>query len=215
MQDLPKSHHTIDDRAIWLRITQGEPLALVQLYDRYADVLYHYGRKITYKSEIIEDAIQDLLAELWYRREKLSIPDSVKAYLLMSFRRTLLKQLLQYQRMLLVGEYFPIEGHDEDHYLRTQILSEIESETNSTLQQAIATLSRKEREAITLKYTENLSHDEIARIMDIKKQTLYNLLHNAIRKLAQSVKAKQPSDRLFTPFAITLLFLSNTLGLFA
>ena len=199
----------IDDQAIWLQIIRGNELALAQLYDLYVDVLYSYGRKITYKSEIIEDAIQDLLTEIWYRREKLSVPNSVKAYMLRAFRRTLLKQLYQYKRISFTGEYLPV-GEDDDHqYLHTQILSEIESEFKTDLQQAMAMLSQKEQEAITLRYTENLSHDEIASIMGIKKQTLYNLLHNAIQKLTASMKNKYPSDGVFTPFAITLLLLSE------
>lgn len=196
------------DKEVWIQIIQGDELALTELYDQYVDILYNYGQKITPKSEVIEDAIQELLAEIWYRREKLAVPNSVKAYLLHSFRQKLLKQLSQYKRISFTGEYLPT-GMDDDHqYLHTQILSEIESEHKVALQRAIATLSRKEREAIALRYTENLSHDEIAKVMALKKQSLYNLLHGAIQKLAKAMREQHPSGRL-TAYTIALLLSSG------
>ncbi|MEQ9442545.1 MAG: sigma-70 family RNA polymerase sigma factor [Cyclobacteriaceae bacterium] len=208
---MPNITSHIDDQAVWVQLMQGNELALARLYDMYVDVLYNYGRRITPRSEIIEDAIQDLLTEIWYRRERLSVPDSVKAYLLRAFRRTLLKQLYQYKRLTFTGEYLPMGEEDDHQYLHTQILSEIEAEFKTDLQQAMVALSQKEQEAIALRYTENLSHDEIASIMGIKKQTLYNLLHQAIQKLTKSLKNKYPADGVFTPFAITLLLLSGGL----
>lgn len=208
---MPNITSHIDDQAVWVQLMQGNELALARLYDMYVDVLYNYGRRITPRSEIIEDAIQDLLTEIWYRRERLSVPDSVKAYLLRAFRRTLLKQLHQYKRLTFTGEYLPMGEEDDHQYLHTQILSEIEAEFKTDLQQAMVALSQKEQEAIALRYTENLSHDEIASIMGIKKQTLYNLLHQAIQKLTKSLKNKYPADGVFTPFAITLLLLSGGL----
>ncbi len=204
---MEKSHSHAVDQAIWIQIRQGNEPALVQLYDRYVDVLYNYGLKITGKSEVIEDAIQELLAELWYRREKLCVPDSVKAYLLRAFRQKLLKQLFHYKRISFTGEYLPIGVTDDHQYLHTQILSEIESEFKSSLKEAMALLSQKEQEAIVLKYTENLSHDEIATIMGIKKQTLYNLLYIALQKLSKAMKDKHPADGVFTFYGLTLLFL--------
>ena len=195
---MQNSHTHTSDQVLWIQITRGNELALVQLYEQYVDVLYNYGRKITHKSEIIEDAIQDLLTEIWYRREKLCVPDSVKAYLLHAFRQKLLKQLLQYKHISFIDEYLPTGTQDDYQYIHTQILSETELERKTCLQKALSTLSRKEQQAITLKYTENLSHDEIARIMEIKKQTLYNLLHTALQKLTHSVKAKYPSSSVFT-----------------
>lgn len=205
----------MDDQALWLQIMQGNQLALVQLYDRYVDILYNYGKKITYKSEIVEDAIQDLLAEIWHRREKLTTPDSVKAYLLRAMRQKLLKHLLQYRRITFVGEYLPTGTVGDDSTSHATDALEIHPDLWADIQRAMACLSPKEQEAVTLKYTENLSHDEMVDIMGIKKQTLYNLLHNALRKLATSVKARHPSGIEFSSFAFVLWLLSALVGVLA
>lgn len=205
MESIP--HHR-EEQAIWIQVKQGNELALVQLYDLYVDVLYSYGKKITYKSEIIEDAIQDLLAEIWHKREKLSTPSSVKAYLLKAFRQKLLRQLSQYKRLSFTDVYSQMDVKNNHHYLHEQVLSESASEFKARLKKSLATLSRKEQEAIALKYTENLSHDEIAKIMDIKKQTLYNLLHSAIQKLNKSLKEEQQFAGIHPIFIIAFLYLS-------
>ena len=204
---MERGHHHTEDQAIWIQITQGNELALVQLYDQYVDVLYSYGKKITYKSEIIEDAVQDLLAEIWHKREKLSIPTSVKAYLLKAFRQKLLRQLSRYKRLSFTDAYAQMDVKDNHHYLHAQVVSELESELKARLKKSLATLSQKEQEAIALKYTENLSHDEIASIMEIKKQTLYNLLHAAIQKLNKSLKEEQQFTGMYPIFMMPFLYL--------
>lgn len=201
-------HHHSEDQAIWIQMKQGNGLALVQLYDHYVDMLYSYGRRFTPKSEIIEDAIQDLLTELWHKRERLSVPDSIKAYLLKAFRQKLLRQLSQYKRLSFIDQYPHTDHADNGHYLNGQILSEIEVEFQARLKKSLATLSPKQREAIALKYTENLSHDEIAEIMEIKKQTLYNLLHTAIQKLSKALKDESHSTFVYLFLVITLLCIS-------
>lgn len=210
--DLKNSHYHTEDQAIWLQVMQGNQLALVQLYDRYADTLYNYGKKITHQSELVEDAIQDLLAEIWYRREKLSVPCSVKAYLLRALRQKLLKQLLRYRRITLVGEYLPSGIADDEFSTSFTDATDVNPDPWADIHQAMASLSPKEQQAITLKYTENLSHDEIVNVMDIKKQTLYNLLHTALRKLTKSVKKRYSSDTVSTSF-IWVLLLSKVVGL--
>ena len=189
-------------------MVRGHERALVTLYDRYVDGLYNYGGKFTGKSESIEDAIQDLFTEIWFRREKLCVPDSVKAYLLRAFRQKLLRQLLHYRHISFIDEYLPIGAQDDHQYIHTQVLSETEAERKTSLQRALSTLSQKEQQAITLKYIDNLSHDEIVQVMEIKKQTLYNLLHTAIRKLTLAVKAKHPAKEVFSSAKVLLLLLS-------
>ena len=137
--DLRNSHDHTDDQVLWLQIMQGNEFALVQLYDRYVDVLYNYGKKITYKSEIVEDAIQDLLAEIWYRREKLSVPHSAKAYLLRALRQKLLKQLLRYRRITFVGEY--IEAINDNSSIHSIDTSEVDPDLWADIHRALASFS--------------------------------------------------------------------------
>ena len=164
---------------------QGQSQALAMLYDRYANVLYNYGKSFTAKSEVIEDAIQDLLTEVWTRRARLTTPHSVKGYLIKSFRQKLLRLLTQEKQWQLVDDYSTFTLSNLQLPLAWEEANENQA-FKKKLRQAIGKLSSRQQEAVILKYTENLTHQEIADVMDIKIQTLYNLLHNAIQKLAEA-----------------------------
>ncbi|MEK6478829.1 RNA polymerase sigma factor [Catalinimonas sp. 4WD22] len=184
---------------------QGNGQALVQLYDLHVDLLSNYGRKFTNKSEIIEDAIQDLLTEIWVKKEKLSQPTSIKAYLLKAFRQKLLRQLSKYKRISYLEDYTQLVYCDEVPNFQQDENSDQVQSFKLQLEKALATLSPKQREAIMLRYSENLTYDEIAEIMNVKKQSLYNLLHEAILKLSKVMKPERRHTILYL-FVMLALF---------
>lgn len=194
----------IDDQANWLQLQRGVSSALGKLYDTYADSLFNYGCRFTHQSEVLEDAIQDLFAELWTKRAKLCLPNSVKAYLLKSFRQKLLWRLSQRSKLHFDGDFFEAQAVTDSSGSKYN-LSDDDLIFSVRLKTAIKSLSVKQQEAITLKYTENLTHDEIAEVMHIKKQTLYNLLHSAIQRL--SVILKKEHYPAFAYLTISLLIL--------
>ena len=51
------------------------------------------------------------------------------------------------------------------------------------LKEAIADLTPRQREVIYLKYFEGLSTDELAEILQIRAQSIYNLVHDALENL--------------------------------
>lgn len=179
------------EQLVWLQMKNGSEPALVHLYDQYVDMLYNYGRKFTTQSEIIEDAIQELITELWQKKERLSLPDSVKAYLYKAFRQKLFRQLAKFKQVPLPESDFNNQHWEQNDYLSTTILSETELSFQAKLQKALDALSPKEREVLSLRFAENLSHDEIVKIMGIKKQTLYNLMHNALHKLSKTLSGEK------------------------
>ncbi|MDF9796951.1 RNA polymerase sigma factor (sigma-70 family) [Catalinimonas alkaloidigena] len=205
---LQARHDHIENEDIWLQMKQGNGKALVEIYDLYADLLYSYGRKFTAKSEIIEDAMQDLLTELWVKREKLSVPHSAKGYLLKAFRQKLLRQLSKYKKISFLENYpETMTGESKSNGMAEEDAEQIVT-LKAHLKNSLSYLSPKQREAILLKYTENLTHDEIAEVMEIKKQSLYNLLHGAIQRLSETMKHERASN--FVYFLSVLLLFSHS-----
>jgi len=190
----------IDDQAMWHQMQQGQSQALAMIYDKYANVLYNYGKSFTTKSTIVEDAIQDLLTEVWTRRAQLTTPHSVKGYLIKSFRQKLLRLLTKEKQWQLVNDYSTFTLNNFQVPLAWEEANENQA-FKQKLQQAISELSSRQQEAIILKYTENLTHQEIADIMDIKIQTLYNLLHTAIQKLSKTFQNEAHPVYTFLSFS--------------
>ncbi len=60
---------------------------------------------------------------------------------------------------------------------------QISEEKGLKLRKTLSLLSKRQKEIIYLKYYQHLDHGQIAELMNINRQSVYNLLHEAIQKL--------------------------------
>lgn len=172
---------------IWVRLKKGDKQALGQLYDLYADRLYAYGMRIVNNSTAVEDAIQAIFVNLYERRSVISTPNYPLSYLCVSLRRLLLRDATKQRKQCdLEGindlENFRIEVDIE----QTIISSERKKQEVEELQKALNLLTPRQREAVYLKYYNDLNNDEIAEAMNISNQSVRNLLSSALILLRES-----------------------------
>lgn len=202
---LPTMHQ--DDTQLWKRLKSGEGEALVLIYDIHIDALYNYTRRFTRNTTLVEDCIQDLFAEIWEKREKLSETNSIKAYLFKSIRRKVLRALNKDDKYIHAGEAFGrYVQEDEPSYERWLIDIQLTQEQQYKLKSCLEKLSARQKEAIVLKFYENLSNEEIAIILDISIQSLYNLIHSAVKSLRQSYLTHPSPVITFSAFLFLLIF---------
>lgn len=171
------------DQALWQSFREGEKKALGQLVERYYRALKHYGLKFRVDEAVVDDAIQELFLQLWQNRLQINETESVKHYLLKALRHHILHYVRLQKRLAL-------EELDWD----TSIMKEVDSETllinqesfanlTKAIQTQLATLPTREREALYLRYYENLSIPEIAEAMQVNRQSVSNFLQKALSKL--------------------------------
>ncbi|GAB3264185.1 sigma-70 family RNA polymerase sigma factor [Larkinella harenae] len=172
------------DAELWRQFRDDDELAFGMLAERYYKRLYGYGSKFSKDREFIKDCIQDLFLDLWDKRHNLSVPDSVKLYLLISLRRRMqrkrseLKWMEEWEELPfesdLVGtspiETAIIEDEASQYYIRK-------------LQLLIPKLSRRQQEIIYLRFYENLDNQAIAELMSLSRQGVANLLWRTLREL--------------------------------
>jgi RNA polymerase sigma factor (sigma-70 family) len=65
------------------------------------------------------------------------------------------------------------------------------------LQEAFTYLTKRQREVLFLRYYENLSHQEIANVMALTPQSVYNLIHRTLSALKEHL-----SSRVIFPFLV-------------
>ncbi|GAB3921167.1 RNA polymerase sigma factor [Larkinella terrae] len=173
----------VHDHALWRSFREGEKKALGQLVERYYRSLKHYGLKFRVDEAVVEDAIQELFLQLWQNRLQINETESVKHYLLKALRHHILQHVRVQKRLA-------FEELDWD----TTILEDVDSETvlihqesfaslTKTIQAQLAALPAREREALYLRYYENLSIPEIAETMQVNRQSVSNFLQKALTKL--------------------------------
>ncbi|KAA0994250.1 sigma-70 family RNA polymerase sigma factor [Dyadobacter sp. UC 10] len=173
-----------DDAALWLAYRHGDNKALGILAERYFTTLKRYGLKFMVDEAIVDDCIQDLFLDLWQNRHKINQTPSVKFYLLKSVRNSILEHL-RYQQRFASDDSLPWDSGLPEQFNAESLL--IEQETLDSLVQQInaqmATLPKREREALYLRYFENLSVTEIAAIMGVNRQSVSNFLQKALSRI--------------------------------
>ena len=180
-------HHSspgVDLETLWEKVCSGNEEALGKLFGDMFDSLYSYGYRIIPESEDVRDAIQEVFFQLWKYRENLSVPDSVRAYLFTSLRHELLNKKKATSRRSEICNKYLIEEFDAlINYNSWEEILDLDNQESRELKNAIENLTPRQREAIYLKYFEGLSTDELSEILQMRAQSVYNLVLKAINNL--------------------------------
>lgn len=158
----------------------------IQLYTSvfkfHFDALFNYGKKITNDSELVKDCIQELFFRIWKNKVDLKAISYIKSYLLKGLRRQILNVLeLKCNNVdkIKLEDNFLIEFSHEDYLIQMQNEDGLKNKVIHALNQ----LTKKQREAVYLRYFEDLEYTEIAEVMNINLQSVKNNVHRGIQSL--------------------------------
>lgn len=182
-----------DEFLVWERFTKGDDESLVYIYRKYSDVLYRYGRQFTKNAEFIRDCIQELFYDLIDKRSNLSQAQSIKGYLLVAFKRKIIRDIKKEERLILENDGFSFSLVESSLSI-SQNLDEIDL---SIIQRKLNLLSVNQREVILLHFYEGLTYAEIADIMDIKVRSARVLTYRALESLNKQLQPYKDSLYLF------------------
>lgn len=193
------------DSLFWKEFLQGDIVAYEHIYRTYQPILYNYGCKICQEESLVLDSIQDLFITLLEKRTQLSETDSIKFYLLKSLKTTLIRALEKQKKRKDKGNKAAFEV---SFYFDENFDNSIQEGQIEKLKQALERLSPRQKEAITLRFYDNLSFDEIGEIMNIEVSSVYKILYKAIDNLHQKVNLNA-KNHILQAGIIHLLFLLN------
>jgi RNA polymerase sigma factor (sigma-70 family) len=174
------------DRDIWDRFKKGDDEALSLIYSENSKMLYLYGLKLTTNHTVIEDSIQDLFVDMVRNRRKLGDTDNIRFYLIKSFKRRLVRLLQKEKR-------YDLRNNNEDfvfdivYSIEYDIINSEKANLRlQSLHKALNELSPRQKEAIYLKFTEEIEYEDIAEIMGMTIESCRNLIFRAIKSLKDS-----------------------------
>jgi RNA polymerase sigma factor (sigma-70 family) len=172
-----------ENQLLWKSFLEGNKEAIGTIFLLFHDDLYRYGVKLSGNTNLAEDSIQDLFLQLWKNRQNLRPIDNLKPYLFKSFRNHVIDNLeLQNPVMQIESDFehpFEVTFSHEDFIIRQQV-----SEENLLkITDALNNLSSRQREAIYLRFFEELDFETIAIIMDMNVQSVRNTLHRGLQAL--------------------------------
>jgi RNA polymerase sigma factor (sigma-70 family) len=174
----------MNEQLQWQLFLEGDENALGYFFRKYHPDLFRYGIKLCGNKDIVKDSIQELFLKLWKNRESISVIKVAKPYLLKGLRRHIQSNLeIQQKYSVLDSEtpYFQVEFSVEDFIIDT----EDEKELCKTVLDVLNQLSPRQREAIFLRFFENLDFDTISKIMDLNTQSVRNAIHRGLQTMRE------------------------------
>jgi RNA polymerase sigma factor (sigma-70 family) len=181
-------YHQECDEVIWNALRNNNKEAFAVIYYRFFNALLHRGLQISSDRELVKDCIHDLFLEIWINKIKLATPFSVKSYLIVSLRRKIMRKLKKIHSLQTEMNRLPQEfvKSKED-----QIISEqFTHDQQFMIIRAVNSLTKRQKEAIQLKFYSNLRYEEIAGMMKISTDSVYNLVSKAIINLHKGLTKK-------------------------
>ena len=168
------------------QVCKGSKAAFSELFLRYHPILLDLGRRLGGEDALVEDCLQEYFLYLFEHRAALDAVRNPRVYLLTSFRRRLLRELVTARRR----NTAPLEETGENGMLFAQ--SDFSSGADNLfgsarlLSKVINQLPHRQREVLYLRYYRGLSTLETAEVMGIARQTVLNTVHQALVRIRNS-----------------------------
>ncbi len=186
------------DLILWKQFQDGDRQAYEIVFRRHYTTLYNYGLRITKDVNFTEDRVQDFFVYLIEKRKNLQSLDRIAPYLFVSFRRYLFRQLKMNRTKFIDELETDIQYTDDDF-----AVPGVSEEVAVALRRRINLLTSSQREALYLRFYNELALEEIAEIMQINYQSVANILYRALKKIRSD---KQFLKIISRTAALTLLF---------
>ena len=187
-----------EDSMLWQALKRSERAAYEILLKKYYTIVLNYGVRFYRDKEFVKDCVQDLFIEIWNRREYLADVVSVKSYLLQSIRKNIIRESSRLKWFREADKISDDHDFDVKFDIETYLISrEVENELLQKLRFELDKLTKRQREAIFLRFNQDLSYEEIAIIMDINYRSVVNLIHEAIKAIRKNWFAILLSSFLF------------------
>ena len=174
-----------NDSELMEKISQGHEESFATLFDCYYPSLCFYTNKYIHDLDESRSLIQEIFIDIWIKRNRLKINQSVKAYLFKSAHNKA-RDYLKHKAIELKYE----NEHPFAEAVNDPDLIE-EAELNARINKAINELPEKCREIFILCRFEELRYSEIANRLEISVKTVEMQMGIALKKLRTKLSASQ------------------------
>jgi len=172
------------DHQLMNRIKAGESLAYDTLFKKYYAYLCMIVYRMIQDKSAAEDVVQDVMLELWKKRESIEIKNAVKSYLHRSVRNKTLNRIRD-NRMKFEGDEQLLEVPSGESSPIQMMQGE---DLAQTLQKTYEKLPEKCRIVFSLVKYEGLSYKEAAEQLEISVKTVENQISKALKIFREVLK---------------------------
>lgn len=167
-------------------ISQGNEIAFDNFMERYSARIYYHIFGILGDHELTEETVSDIFLEVWQRRKRLPEIENILSWLnTIAFHRAVSVYRKERRR-----KKIPIDTVPDFHFpeIQTPLDGIISEEERQRLNRAIDALPPKCKHVFFLAKVEELSYEEIAKLLQISRSTVNYHITFAISKLREQLK---------------------------
>lgn len=171
---------------LWAAFRKGEESAFRSIFNSHVKAMYRYGLKFVSDEEMVKDCTQDLFVKLYKNRSNLGDTDNIQLYLFRALKNKLFDEMYSCKDTVSLSTPYldfemdrTAEPEEEETWSQTQ--------RKNLLEKGMKVLTPRQREAIYLRYTMEMSLEDISKLLDMNYQSVKNLLHRSIEKLRKEV----------------------------
>lgn len=169
------------DPALLDAIRRGDRIAYERFFRAWYPRLADYAHRLLGDPDQAEDATQEVLIELWRRRDVLPPAEQLSAYLHRSVRNRALNQL-RFRQRISGGDPEDLPGQQIAPVAQRRLM---EADLAAALADAIADLAPRTREVFVLSREQALTYAQIADTLGISIKTVETLMGRALTALRQ------------------------------
>ncbi len=169
----------------WSNFKSGDFASLGILFETHYQELFYYGIKIVAMPELVKDTIQDLFADVWERRKNMASVENIKAYLIISLRRELVRRITKTRKESLADATGTLQfSFSAEDFL----ISDEENRNHSKLlTHSMEGLTDRQREVLLLRFFHGLEFSEISQVLEMNVQSVRNLLFRSLDKIRKDM----------------------------
>lgn len=177
-----------DEEELLHRVSLGDTEAFTTVYYRYKDKLYGFVLGLTRSTDKSEDIVQDVFLKLWQNREQASEIDNLNAYLFRMAQNQFVDALRKFSKSIaIISEYKKNKTENI-----TPIDTLIGKELNEKIEEAIHSLSPRQRKVYCMHKEQGLPHAEIASLLNLSLSTIQNHINRAFANIRKYLAHSYP-----------------------
>ena len=176
------------DQELENRIRAGDEAAFDTVFRAHYPDLVRMAESVVRERALAEEIAQDVMLEVWRRREPIRLEQGFRAYLLRATRNRALNHVrherVVQREQLAASLESPSAPPPDEELLGSELLDAIE--------QALAALPENCREVFRLSRSQGLRYSEIAVVLEISVKTVEKRMGQALAGLRKSLATWTP-----------------------
>ena len=182
----------MDEIHLLERIRAGDSDAFDAVFRANYAALVGSAERILGRRDVAEEIVQDVMLEMWRRRETLAVEDSLRGYL---FRATRNRSLNHLRHGAIEKRAEPELAANRAESGSSAHAALVEEEIEVAVKRAVADLPARCREVFELSRVHGLRYPEIATTLGISVKTVEAQMGKALRLLRERLAQWLPDSR--------------------